>query len=295
MKVTVIPTDQRQLKDWQSRLDEAGVPYELVTKKRRVALELDRNDAEYYLGLKPKKKTPIWKYALYVIAGLLVIGLVIPSTGEDSSDTNVLIDAPQAIGAAPSYFQELWGAPEATEETTDSYPCEDGTCTKITYMNGTRTAWFQNGECLYFSIDTTLMPPSSQMIEWLGIKRVTPTSSMNDNFQWKNLGGLNITINSVGLMVKKLSDEERLNLLRAEKIKDQFSPWDGSHVNLTKAIKKAMNDPKSYEHVETTHQDMGDYILVVTQFRGTNAFGGKVLNEVTAKVDINGNIIEVLE
>jgi hypothetical protein len=76
-------------------------------------------------------------------------------------------------------------------------------------------------------------------------------------------------------------------------IEKQFSAWDGSHVNLTTAIKNSMNDPGSYEHVETRYTDFGSHLIVKTTFRGNNAFGGKILNQVTAKIDMEGNILEV--
>jgi len=81
---------------------------------------------------------------------------------------------------------------------------------------------------------------------------------------------------------------------RQKLVDSQFSSWDGSHNGLTNHIKEHMNDPDSYEHVETRFGDHGDYILVITKFRGTNAFGGKVINTITAKVDLKGNVIEVV-
>lgn len=82
---------------------------------------------------------------------------------------------------------------------------------------------------------------------------------------------------------------------RQTQIEKQFSAWDGSHIELTKLIKKAMNDPGSYEHVETVYWDMKDHIVVRTTYSGKNAFGGRVKNWVKAKVDNNGNIIEIIE
>ena len=84
-----------------------------------------------------------------------------------------------------------------------------------------------------------------------------------------------------------------LQEVREQKISKLFSPWDGSHPGVTKIIKKDMNDPKSYEHVETVYWDKRDHVLVKTTFRGKNAFGGVVKNSVTAKVDLEGNVIEV--
>lgn len=82
--------------------------------------------------------------------------------------------------------------------------------------------------------------------------------------------------------------------IRKEQIEKNFSAWDGSHRALTELIKKSMNDPSSYEHVETVYWDKGDHLAVKTTFRGKNAFGGVVKNWAMAKVDLNGNVIEVI-
>lgn len=58
-------------------------------------------------------------------------------------------------------------------------------------------------------------------------------------------------------------------------IKMQFSQWDGSHHKTERAIKAALNDPDSYEHVETRAWPRNDgTIRVVTKFRAKNGFGG---------------------
>ena len=56
-----------------------------------------------------------------------------------------------------------------------------------------------------------------------------------------------------------------------------------------------MNDPDSYEHDETRYIDNGDHLVVITSFRGKNAFGGVVRNAVTAKTDMNCTVIEIIE
>jgi RNA polymerase subunit RPABC4/transcription elongation factor Spt4 len=81
---------------------------------------------------------------------------------------------------------------------------------------------------------------------------------------------------------------------RKEQIEKHFSAWDGSHRGLTELIKKSMNDPGSYEYVETVYWDKGDHLIVKTTFRGKNVFGGVVKNWVMAKVDLNGNVIEII-
>lgn len=81
---------------------------------------------------------------------------------------------------------------------------------------------------------------------------------------------------------------------RDKKIQALFSPWDGSLPALETAIKNRMNNPDSYKHVETVYWDKGSYLLVRTTFRGTNGFGAVVTERVFAKVDLNGNVIEIL-
>lgn len=82
---------------------------------------------------------------------------------------------------------------------------------------------------------------------------------------------------------------------RKRRIEAGFSAWDGSHRGLEKVVKASMNNPKSYEHVETVYSDRGDHLIVRTTFRGTNAFGGVVTNWVRAKVDLDGNVLSIIE
>ena len=92
---------------------------------------------------------------------------------------------------------------------------------------------------------------------------------------------------------RKKKEAER-TAAREKQIEAQFSAWDGSHRNLERAIEQSMNDPDSYEHVETVYWDMKSHLVVKTTFRGKNAFGGLVINWVKAKVDLNGNVLAVI-
>ena len=56
-----------------------------------------------------------------------------------------------------------------------------------------------------------------------------------------------------------------------------------------------MHNPKSYEHVQTVYWDKGDYLIVKTDFRGANAFGGIVLNSISAQVSLEGEVLRILE
>lgn len=96
----------------------------------------------------------------------------------------------------------------------------------------------------------------------------------------------------------KIEEEKQAKIAaeaRKKRIELQFSAWDGSHNNLERVIKKAMNDPDSYEHDETVYWDMGDHLVVKTTYRGKNAFGGVVRNFVKAKVSLDGDILQILD
>ena len=89
---------------------------------------------------------------------------------------------------------------------------------------------------------------------------------------------------------RKLDEQKK----KDELIKKQFSPWDGSHRNLTNFIKDNLKDPDSYEHIKTVYFDKGDHLIVITSYRGNNSYGGKVVESITAKVDFKGNVIEII-
>lgn len=80
---------------------------------------------------------------------------------------------------------------------------------------------------------------------------------------------------------------------RKELINKQFSQWDGSHIKLEQIIKESMHDPDSYKHVETRYSDKGDHLIVITKYRGANAFGGIVTEYAKAKVTLYGKVLEV--
>jgi len=83
------------------------------------------------------------------------------------------------------------------------------------------------------------------------------------------------------------------------KVRSQFSAWDGSSYKVDAFIKSTMENPDSYKHVSTRHRVRVDptetFVLVDTTFRGTNAFGGVVTNQVRLKVDpATGDVLDVL-
>ena len=83
--------------------------------------------------------------------------------------------------------------------------------------------------------------------------------------------------------------------IHQEEIKKQFNPWDGSHIKLTRQIKKYSNDPSSFQHIETRFADHDEYLIVETDYRAKNRFGALVRGSVRAQVNMNGDIVKILK
>jgi len=83
------------------------------------------------------------------------------------------------------------------------------------------------------------------------------------------------------------------------RVASQISKYDGSHKGLEAYIKAHMDDPDSYEHIKTTFKVPDDKnattAIYTTTFRGKNAFGGIVINSISARCDLEtGMVIEVI-
>ena len=97
---------------------------------------------------------------------------------------------------------------------------------------------------------------------------------------------------------KQLEKQRKEREERIEKFKDNcFSAWDGYHRDLVKYVKGLMNDPKSFEHVNTTYVMTNDgYAIINMVYRGRNALGGIVTESIKAKIDpLDCSIIQIIE
>lgn len=83
-------------------------------------------------------------------------------------------------------------------------------------------------------------------------------------------------------------------LTPTEQADKQFSGWDGSHSILTRRIKDRMDDPSSYEHVETKQIVTDEGVVIHAKFRGKNKFGVLVLSEVEAVASLDGRGLDVV-
>lgn len=60
---------------------------------------------------------------------------------------------------------------------------------------------------------------------------------------------------------------------------EYFSGWNGSNPQFVDYIKDRMNDPSSFEHVETRYNDDGSNLKLYMKYRGKNGFGAILTKE----------------
>jgi len=88
---------------------------------------------------------------------------------------------------------------------------------------------------------------------------------------------------------KPLTAEQQL----ARRAERQFSGFTGEHRQLAREVKSLMRDPGSYEHIKTTWRlnEASKRVWVTTQFRGNNAFGGKLICTASGIYTVDGDVV----
>ena len=75
--------------------------------------------------------------------------------------------------------------------------------------------------------------------------------------------------------------------------KKNINSWDNSNPKLERAVKNAMNDKDSFEHVSTEYSYKKNKVIAKMIYRGSNAFGAKVIESITGEFDYEGNLISI--
>jgi hypothetical protein len=73
---------------------------------------------------------------------------------------------------------------------------------------------------------------------------------------------------------------------------DPTSSGKTAKEEFTSFIKDNLNDPGSYAHIETRHNDKGDHILVITSFRAQNSSGAYSIETWQGMFDKEGKMLE---
>ncbi|MCY0976563.1 SHOCT domain-containing protein [Chryseobacterium wangxinyae] len=127
-------------------------------------------------------------------------------------------------------------------------------------------------------------------------------SSVNSNAETAQSS---VSLNEIAKLQKELENDKLTNVQREEieiEIKSiktlefaekNISAWDRSNPKLVSAVKKTMNNPDSFEHVETTFDYKKDKVIATMIYRGNNALGSKVLGKVLGTFDYDGKLLNI--
>jgi hypothetical protein len=116
---------------------------------------------------------------------------------------------------------------------------------------------------------------------------------------WMRLVGIIIVI---GLLWNAVPNDTNSNSSKSksvpktneERVNELQSGYDGSIRSVVKFVKNSMNDPESFEHVETrTGFYEKESFIVSMKYRGKNPFGGVITKYIDVKLDYSGNVISI--
>ena len=123
-------------------------------------------------------------------------------------------------------------------------------------------------------------------------------------FNAKDMDRVTLLINASAAAMQQDVDrskalQEQREAETQEKVNAQFSAWDGSHRKLAAAVERVLNDPSSFEHLETKTMKGTNWpktFIVRMEYTAKNAFGGRIRHYVLAEISVeDGQIVQVLD
>lgn len=96
---------------------------------------------------------------------------------------------------------------------------------------------------------------------------------------------------------KIIDDKKKANEEKKKNFEENcLSAYDGAHTKFKDLIKENVNDPSSFEHIETRYLLKDGYALIIMSFRAKNGFGGLIKSSYSAKIRLSDcSIIEVIK
>lgn len=301
-KTILSPTDHTQLEQWVKLLKEAEASYRLIPVGKTTRLEVEPDIAESVLGIEPPKRMAIWKIALIVLAaltGFAFLGYLVSETEGTAiadADTEFTLNFKDILYKSKKDLITKFGEPL---KVTPLKECPEGNCEILDFPHGLSVFTKAGAAYRFEYFDSTEVDDDEPLME-LGIEGYHPADVRNEIVtRWKNLGGKDITVMKTEdrylFSVRLLTEKEIAELKRYNQIQALFDDDLGQVPNVMHTIMNIMNDPSSYEHVESSYTDEGDpdFVYVNCTFRGKNGFGALVLNKALAKVDFSGNVLDL--
>lgn len=301
-KTILSPIDQAQLEQWVFLLKEAQATYRLIPVGRQTRLEVEPDIAESVLGIQPRKPwskgMKITVISLWSLFALTMIGIVIGNNQIEAEQNAVFVDYKSMIGKTKADLIKTYGEPKEADEIKEN--CPTGGCWALDFTNGL-TVTLRNDKVARFEF-TVPEADEDNYLSKIGIETDREPDALNDVFtSWYIVKGLDVTVvktndGQYSYIVELLNEEGKAKALRRQKIEKLFDPsLDGQVPAVMNSIMNSMHDSWSYEHIRTAYSDKGDpdFVYIECAFRGKNAFGAKVVNTALAKVDLDGNVLEI--
>lgn len=80
-----------------------------------------------------------------------------------------------------------------------------------------------------------------------------------------------------------------------KQISDQFN-YDGMHFTVAYMVQDNLNDPDSFEHIETVYEEKKDHLLILMKYRASNVFNAKIKKEILVRVTKDtGTVLEIVK
>jgi len=234
----------------------------------------------------------------YVILATLVWLFAYGAVVGPEAKPNYLPEIKEVIGKNKSQVQSILGTPSKCSVLHGGETCF--------YEKGETTIGFIGGKADHISVRDVgkhvRMKAASIVVVDLMIMDL-PSIETDEVIGWIDVNGLR----SVALIGRDgFVDHIRINAFtnedgmpaftkeRAQAIAKKVFDSEGKNDTLVDAVKKSMNDPDSFQHVETEHVLMPPgFIGIKMKFRGKNGFGATVINTVYASMDLDGRIVEI--
>ena len=197
---------------------------------------------------------------------------------------------------------EWWSGAKVSNNTV----CEKKSCYEMRYKSwSVYIIYIENKSDIinfHFYAPNKLQLKDEDVLSFLWLPYTKPLKTTDAGIFWKNIEWIyqvdaisyweetNVSMIDIRNTNPNKEAEEK-----EAKINRQFNPRDWSHRDLVKLTKLVMNDPDSFEHVDTRYFDDKDWIIVIMQYRWKNWFWAKILTSVKAKFSYDGDIIKVYE
>lgn len=244
------------------------------------------------------------KYLLWGIGGFILLGVVAVNSDDSSQSLTaaamerkkapVVFDVPALFGKNITELKKVLGKTES-ETIPTKLQAKNGITGEAEFKKGNHTLLVTYNPITKIPVAFSIMELDLASKDYNQLIDAANVDEENLNYTVKPIKSLmnDSVYSSVEIIPgKRLSQKEIEE--RKRKIESGFSAWDGSHNELEKYLKKVLNDPGSYEHIETNYWEMDSYLLVKMHYSAKNGFGGRVRGLITAKCDIDGSVLEVI-